>query len=291
MLRGIHRKDNNPWVIAGRKPDSHLTDLQHPWRRIRARAGLDDVRIHDLRHSFASGGLLVGEGLPMIGKLLGHTQVQTTARYAHLANDPVKSAANRIANLIPLLTLGIPGNIAAALLVSAFMIHGVQPGPLLFEEQGRLIYGMFGAMLIANFCNLGVGQIGMRFWALIVSAPGSVVYPAAMLLCLTGSYVAAGGIFGVFVMIGMALVGYLMRYFGYSIVAFIVAFILTPQLESAILKTRLITENQLMAVLDHPIALVLLALSVLSVIYLGPKRRKGTEASDDTATSVSNWGK
>ena len=67
---------------------------------IRTRAGLDDVRIHDLRHSFASGGLLVGEGLPMIGKLLGHTQVQTTARYAHLANDPVKSAANRIASRI-----------------------------------------------------------------------------------------------------------------------------------------------------------------------------------------------
>ena len=75
----------------------------HGWmpnNSIRARAGLDDVRIHDLRHSFASGGLLVGEGLPMIGKLLGHTQVQTTARYAHLANDPVKSAANRISNRI-----------------------------------------------------------------------------------------------------------------------------------------------------------------------------------------------
>ena len=56
--------------------------------------------IHDLRHSFASGGLLVGEGLSMIGKLPGHTQVQTTARYAHLANDPVESAANRIASCI-----------------------------------------------------------------------------------------------------------------------------------------------------------------------------------------------
>ena len=100
VLRGIDRQDDKPWVIAGRKPGSHLTDLQHPWRRIRARAELDDVRIHDLRHSFASGGLLVGEGLPMIGKLLGHTQVQTTARYAHLANDPVKSAANRIASRI-----------------------------------------------------------------------------------------------------------------------------------------------------------------------------------------------
>ena len=100
VLRDIQRQDDNPWVIAGRKEGGHLTDLQHPWRRIRTRAGLDDVRIHDLRHSFASGGLLVGEGLPMIGKLLGHTQVQTTARYAHLANDPVKSAANRIAGRI-----------------------------------------------------------------------------------------------------------------------------------------------------------------------------------------------
>ena len=100
VLRGIDGGDDNPWVIAGLKSGSHLTDLQHPWRRIRARAGLNDVRIHDLRHSFASGGLLVGEGLPMIGKLLGHTQVQTTARYAHLANDPVKSAANRIASRI-----------------------------------------------------------------------------------------------------------------------------------------------------------------------------------------------
>ena len=100
VLRGIERRDEDPWVISGRKAGSHLTDLQHPWRRIRARAGLDDVRIHDLRHSFASGGLLVGEGLSMIGKLLGHTQVQTTARYAHLADDPVHAAANRIASRI-----------------------------------------------------------------------------------------------------------------------------------------------------------------------------------------------
>ena len=64
------------------------------------RRNSDDVRLHDLRHSFASGGLLVGEGLPMIGKLLGHSQVQTTARYAHLADDPVKAAADRIASRI-----------------------------------------------------------------------------------------------------------------------------------------------------------------------------------------------
>ena len=100
LLTSLPHDEDNPWVIAGRKPDWHLTDLQHPWRRIRARAGLDGVRIHDLRHSFASRALALGEGLPMIGKLLGHTQVQTTARYAHLARDTVKASAARIGDSI-----------------------------------------------------------------------------------------------------------------------------------------------------------------------------------------------
>jgi integrase len=107
ILDGIKKLDDNPYVITGQKNDgSRLTDLQHPWRRIRAKAGLDNVRIHDLRHSYASGALALGEGLTMIGKLLGHTQVQTTARYAHLANDPVKSAAGRVSDTIGAAMLG-----------------------------------------------------------------------------------------------------------------------------------------------------------------------------------------
>lgn len=86
----------NEYVIYGALPRAHLTDLQHPWRRIRAAAGLDDVRIHDLRHSFASYAVSAGHSLPMIGRLLGHTQVQTTARYAHLMTDPMHKAADDI---------------------------------------------------------------------------------------------------------------------------------------------------------------------------------------------------
>lgn len=177
------------------------------------------------------------------------------------------------ANLIPLLTLGIPGNIAAALLVSALVIQGVQPGPLLFQEQGRLIYGMFGAMLIANFANLLVGQFGMRFWAFVVSAPKTVVYPGAMILCITGAYVVDGGIFAVYIMLAATALGYVMRAYGFSIVAFIVAFLLTPQLEQNVLKARLITQDDPSAIFNHPIAMVLLTLSVLSIIYLGPRKR------------------
>ncbi len=108
ILKSIQRIDGNPYVITGARQGGHLTDLQHPWRRIRAKARLNDVRIHDLRHSFASSALALGEGLPMIGKLLGHTQVQTTARYAHLANAPIKAAAARVSDRIGDAILGKP---------------------------------------------------------------------------------------------------------------------------------------------------------------------------------------
>jgi integrase len=87
LLRDAQRIGGNPWVIAGTLPSKRLSDLQPLWKRVRARAGVKDVRIHDLRHTFASTAVASGQGRPMIGKLLGHTQVQTTARYAHL--DPV----------------------------------------------------------------------------------------------------------------------------------------------------------------------------------------------------------
>jgi integrase len=96
-LHDAQRIDGNPWVITGTLTGKPLSDLQPFWQRVRARAGLKDVRIHDLRHTFASTAIASGQGLPMIGKLLGHTQVQTTARYAHLAAEPVKMAADAVA--------------------------------------------------------------------------------------------------------------------------------------------------------------------------------------------------
>ncbi len=100
VLSEVIRVKGNPWVITGVRPGAHLTDLQHPWQRIRKRAGIEDVRIHDLRHTFASVAVAAGYGLPMIGKLLGHTQVQTTARYAHLAAEPMTAAADSVAGAL-----------------------------------------------------------------------------------------------------------------------------------------------------------------------------------------------
>ena len=106
VLRALPRSPGNPWVIPGRQPGSHLRTLDDAWEVIRARAALQGVRIHDLRHSFASRALALGESLPMIGKLLGHRQVETTARYAHLARDSVHESAARIAESLAADVLG-----------------------------------------------------------------------------------------------------------------------------------------------------------------------------------------
>ena len=100
VIADLPRIPGNPWVIPGRNPGAPLRNLQYPWEILRARAGLEDVRIHDLRHSFASRALALGESLSMIGELLGHRRVRTTARYAHLALDSVKTSASRVAGSI-----------------------------------------------------------------------------------------------------------------------------------------------------------------------------------------------
>jgi integrase len=110
-LESIPRQQGNPYVICGRNAGEHLVNLQKPWRRIRKAAGLDDVRIHDLRHSFASVAVAGGMSLPLIGSLLGHTQPATTARYAHLADDPRLAAADAVAATIAARLSGETGTV------------------------------------------------------------------------------------------------------------------------------------------------------------------------------------
>ena len=88
------------YVIAGNDPEKPRADLQRPWALVSKQAGLDGVRLHDLRHSFASVGAGSGLGLPVIGKLLGHANAATTERYAHVAADPLRRASDAISSAI-----------------------------------------------------------------------------------------------------------------------------------------------------------------------------------------------
>lgn len=96
VLRDLPRAPNNDHVIVGANEGQHITDLHKPWRRIREAAGLEGVRIHDLRHTYASVAAMAGHSLPMIGQLLGHTQAQTTQRYVHLVDQTARRASDEV---------------------------------------------------------------------------------------------------------------------------------------------------------------------------------------------------
>ena len=100
VLARIPRADGNPWVIAGEKEGERLPRLDPFWDRLRARAGLDGLRLHDCRHSFASRALAVGESLSAISRLLGHKTVMTTVKYAHLARDTERASAAKVGDSI-----------------------------------------------------------------------------------------------------------------------------------------------------------------------------------------------
>lgn len=100
ILARLPRITDNPFVIAGDVPGQYATDLQRPWRRIREAAGLNDVRIHDLRHTYASNAVKNGESLPTVGKLLGQSQMQTTMRYAHWEDETLCAAAENVSDAI-----------------------------------------------------------------------------------------------------------------------------------------------------------------------------------------------
>lgn len=184
------------------------------------------------------------------------------------AVEAANSAVNG-ANLIPLLAIGVPGSLTAAVLIGAFLVHGIQPGPLIFQDHARLIYGIFAAMMIANVFNFTIGQFGLRLFAFVVSFPNRVIYPIVILLCLAGAYAGANSMFDVAIALIFAVVGYFMRKLDFSFAAFIIGFALTPQAELFIRQTVILYADRPVDLLTgHPIVLFFLALTVFSIVRI-----------------------
>ena len=130
-----------------------------------------------------------------------------------------------------------PGNIAAALLIGAFMIHGVVPGPFMMELHGDLVYAIFASMLIANGIHLAIGRLGIRIWGHITRVPRSIILPVVVVLCIVGVYIPAQSLFDVGMMLAFAGLGYLMRVTGFSLVCLVIGFLLGPMLENSLRQT------------------------------------------------------
>ena len=137
------------------------------------------------------------------------------------------------ANLIPLLTLGIPGDIGAAVLLGAFMIQGLHPGPMLFQENIVTVYAIFMALMMANVFNFLIGMVYIKFASKVVLIPKGYIFPAVLAFCFFGAYGFNQSLFDVWMVIIFGLMGYLLRRNGFPLAPLLIAFMLEPILESS----------------------------------------------------------
>tara|TARA_B100000809_G_scaffold209778_1_gene212851 strand:- start:384 stop:1094 length:711 start_codon:yes stop_codon:yes gene_type:complete len=223
-------------------------------------------------------GTVIG-AIPGIGSTVAATIGYSAAKRAsknpekfgtgHLEGVAATEAANSSvcgANLIPLLTIGVPGNIVAAFLLGALIIHGVVPGPTLIRDQGQLVYAIFTAMAVANLSNLILGRIGLRVFGLIAKIRASTIYPAVILLCFTGAYISGGGMVGITLLVVFGIVGYGLRVLRMPIVIFIIAFVLGRLWEFPLNQAVILTDSDPFQLIDYPIALIFIALGIALVI-------------------------
>jgi putative tricarboxylic transport membrane protein len=170
------------------------------------------------------------------------------------------------ANLVPTIALGIPGNIAAALLIGAFIIHGIVPGPFMMTMHGELVYALFASMLMANGIHLLIGRLGIPLWSLVARVRKAIILPPVIILCIVGVYLPGQSLFDVGVMLVFAGVGLTMRRSGFSVVCLVIGFLLGSMFETSLRQALLLYKSDFSAILYSPIALVFLTLTLLVLV-------------------------
>jgi len=191
----------------------------------------------------------------------------------------IESANNAVigSSLIPLLTLGIPGSATAALIVGAFLIHGITPGPFIFQKNAEVVYGLFASLMLANLVNLVIGNVGLRFFTMFLAIPRKIILASTSILCLTGAYVSSGSMFGVGVMLIFAVVGYFMRKLQFPFIIFLIGFILGPMFERSLRHTVILFDDPMVLVTRHPLLPILVAMG-LYFAWRGIRAKRSPDA-------------
>ncbi len=177
------------------------------------------------------------------------------------------------AGLIPMFAIGLPSSASAALLMGAFMLHGLTPGPFLFRDDAALVYAIFIGMVIASFIMLIMGLIGQNLFAKLIAVSEIILVPIIVFLCVIGAYLEGSGMFSVYLMLIFAFVGYFMKKFDFSFVTFLIGFILGPMAELSLRQAMIITDGKITSLASHPVALVFLALAAISIWKLNSVRK------------------
>jgi putative tricarboxylic transport membrane protein len=190
-------------------------------------------------------------------------------------------AANGVAGatMIPLLALGIPGDVITAVILGAFMFNGLEPGPLLFQQHITFIYAIFIGIIFSSLCLLIVGTVSIRGIGRIVNIRRSLLFPVVLVLCVYGSYVVNGSVFDVLIMFMMGLLGTIMSRLQFPLAPLLIAFILGPLLENNLRQSLLISHGSVAILFSSWVCWIFWALTAISIIGVIRSEKKKTSPS------------
>ena len=179
--------------------------------------------------------------------------------------------------LVPLVSLGIPGDTVTAMLLGGLVLHGLQPGPLLIQNSGNVVYGIFAALLIANVFMALFLFLGMRGFIRLLSIPKHILFPIIVVLCVVGAYGVSNRLFHVGALMFFGVLGYLMIKFKYPLTPLVLGFILGPLLETNLRRGLMLSQGDFTPFVTQPIAAIFLtitAISLISKLYSYLKRKR-----------------
>ncbi len=176
--------------------------------------------------------------------------------------------------LIPLLTLGIPGDTVTAMILDGLTLHGITPGPLLFKNSGTLVYGIFGAFIVCTCLMLIVEYGGIRMFVKVLAVPKYILLPAVLILCIVGTYGTNHSMFDVWTALIFGVIGYFMAKHHFPQAPLILGFVLGSTIEENLIRGLMYTNNNFWAFFESPIAAVFMLISVGVVIWTAWKEVK-----------------
>lgn len=219
-------------------------------------------------------GAIPGAG-SAIAAFLGYNEAVRSSKHpekfgkGELEGVAAAEAANNAvtgSTLIPLLTLGVPGDTVTAVLLGALMIQGLRPGPLLFEKHIDIVYSLFASIIVVNIIMLIIANIGIKWFAKIAIIPIKILMPIILVLCFVGSYSVSGNIYDIEVVIGFGILGYFMQKYDFPVTPLLLANILGPMAERGLRQSLGLSQGSLSIFFTRPITVILLILTVISLL-------------------------
>jgi putative tricarboxylic transport membrane protein len=287
LLRNIDLETVRDASAAARMKLAGILPKLPDLRRIRVPVGIGSVIGTFL-------GILPGAGGPIAAFIsydYAQKMAREPARFGEGAIEGVaapESANNAVTGgaLVPMMTLGIPGDPVTAILIGALLVHGLAPGPLLFIERADFAYGLIFSFFWANIFNLVIAFAGLRFLVKLISMPRSILMPTIAVLCVVGSFALRNSLFDVYVMFAFGLLGIAMKWFDIPVVPLLLALVLGRPLEEHLRIALTGSQGDVSVFFSSPYSLLFLSLAAVSVGWtVFSARRAGSLATASSKAS------